>query len=352
MLRRPAAPRAIPRKPRDPAGTARALRAPMRLFALALALLLPACATTLDRDPARDAAAADAPLTPDAHVAADAGETTPSDASTPPPLPPPAARPPMGPPDLSHVIAALAAERPDLLASSCVTDGGSYDFLFEAVRRLRAIDPRWGLDRREAPVGGDVVDYYWGDGAPEGATEVYVVDIISSYCPRAGIDAPSGPGWFDVSDRGGLWTILPLGEPPPPPPPPVDGGTTMMPPAPPDGRSVIDALAAERPDLLAASCVADGGNNDFLFEAVRRLRAMDPRWGLNWKRGNVGDLSQDVVDYHWGDGEPEGSTDVFIIDMIGGHCGDSPSAAWTDVTEATRLGGTIGRWTLAGRTDL
>ncbi|MDQ3036042.1 MAG: hypothetical protein M3Y87_26815, partial [Myxococcota bacterium] len=266
------------------------------------------------------------------------------------PLPPAAARPPMPPPDLSHVITTLAAERPDLLEASCVESGGTYEFLHEAVRRLRAIDPRWGLDRRDGPVDGDLVDYFWGDGAPEGGTEVYVVDVIGTHCSRAGIDPPASPGWLDVSDRGGVWTLAGLDG--SEPPPAVDGGTPMMPPGPPDGRGVIDALAAERPDLLAASCVEHGGNNEFLFEAVRRLRAIDARWGLNWKRGGVGDLSQDVVDYHWGAGAPEGSTDVFIIDMIGGHCGDAPTPAWTDVTEATRLGGTIGRWTLAGRTDL
>jgi hypothetical protein len=119
-----------------------------------------------------------------------------------------------------------------------------------------------------------------------------------------------------------------------------------------DGSDVVNAYAAERPDLLAASCVETGGNNDFLFEVVRRLRARDPRFGLNWKRGNIGDMSQDVVDYHFGAGEPEGSTDVYIIDVIGGHCGPTPGPAWIDVTEATREGGTIGRWTLAGRTDL
>ena len=33
---------------------------------------------------------------------------------------------------------------------------------------------------------------------------------------------------------------------------------------------------------------------------------MDPRWGLNWKRGRVGDMSQDVVDYYYG---PRGRAD-------------------------------------------
>ena len=82
---------------------------------------------------------------------------------------------------------------------------------------------------------------------------------------------------------------------------------------------------------------------------VDALRQHDTRWGYNWKRGNVGDPSMDVVDYHWGRGQSENSTEVYIIDIIGGHCGGSPSPAWIDVTEATRQGGTIGRWTGRGR---
>ena len=113
---------------------------------------------------------------------------------------------------------------------------------------------------------------------------------------------------------------------------------------------MVDALAAERPDLLAASCIPEGGNNGFLFELVRQLRQRDTRWGLNWKRGNEGDLSQDVVDYYYGPDLPgadyEGRTEVYIIDVISGHCGPDPGTTWIDQTEVTRLGGTIGRWTL------
>ena len=168
----------------------------------------------------------------------------------------------------------------------------------------------------------------------------------SAFAPDAAPGSDAGTG--AASDAGAPIDTGTAGSPDSGPP---DAG----PPAPlplPDESGTVSALAAERPDLLAASCVEHGGNNDFLFELVRRLRAIDDRWGLNWKRGVVGDMSQDVVDYHFGDGEREGSTDVYIIDVIGGHCGDSPSPAWIDQTEATRAGGTIGMWTLAGRTDL
>ncbi len=117
----------------------------------------------------------------------------------------------------------------------------------------------------------------------------------------------------------------------------------------PDMGHVVDQAAADRPDLLAASCVEHGGNNDFLDLVVDRLRTTDDRWGYNWKRGNEGDLSQDVVDYHFGWGSREGSEEVYIIDMIVGHCGDSPSPGWQDVTQATADAGTIGRWTGNGR---
>lgn len=92
-----------------------------------------------------------------------------------------------------------------------------------------------------------------------------------------------------------------------------------------------------------------GGNNDFLDAVVDRLRQSDARWGYHWKRGNVGDLSQDAVDYYYGLGEPEGSTDVYIFDVIVGHCGDNPQPGWNDVTQATLDGGTVGRWTTNGR---
>ena len=259
-------------------------------------------------------------------------------------------------PDESAVVRQLAADRPDLLAESCVARGGNTAFLFELVRRLRAIDPRWGLNWKRGNVGDlslDVVDYFWAPGEPvEGRTEVYIVRVIANHCP-VGDEPPAGPAWIDLTqatvDAGaiGRWTVSPLDGAPGPGPAPDPGGRVPLP----DESAVVDRLADEQPDLLAQSCVEQGGNNAFLFELVRRLRAIDQRWGLNWKRGNVGDLSQDIVDYYYGPGAPqEDSTDVYIIDIISGHCpgpNDPPSGTtWIDQTQATADGGTIGRWTL------
>ncbi len=273
-------------------------------------------------------------------------------------LPPPVARPPSMLASRQSVVDAVAAEHPDWLANSCVSAGGTRAFLFEVVRRLRAEDPRWGLDRRTGALSDDIITYYFGDGCPEGSRDAFMVDVIARLCPRAGVDPPAGPSWIDRSGEGPVWTLMGYEAPSVGDAGVSDSGVArdvMTPMIPlPDGRPTVDAVARERPELLRNSCVDSGGNNEFLFEVVRRLRRVDPRWGLNWKRGNVGDMSQDVVDYFRGAaGAPmESSTDVYIVDVIGGHCGPTPSAAFTDVTEATAMGGTIGRWTLAGRMDL
>jgi hypothetical protein len=122
--------------------------------------------------------------------------------------------------------------------------------------------------------------------------------------------------------------------------------------------AVVGNLAAERFDLLLSSCAEKGGNNQFMFEVVRRLRQAtgSNRWGLNWKRGTTGDLSQDVVSYYWGpEGvEMEGNRNVFLVDIIFRHCGPeygvgNPGPNWEDVTDITYRGGSIGRWTGYGR---
>ena len=109
---------------------------------------------------------------------------------------------------------------------------------------------------------------------------------------------------------------------------------------------IVNSMASQYSGDLRNSCREHGGNNRWLYRVVQRLRERDSRWGLNWKRGNVNDMSQDVVTYHYGPGRDEGSTAVYIIDVIAGHCGPNPGPNWNDVTEATRRGNTIGRWTL------
>lgn len=117
----------------------------------------------------------------------------------------------------------------------------------------------------------------------------------------------------------------------------------------PDASAIVQEVHDANPGLIEQSCQDTGGNWGFMDAVVDRLRQDDARWGYNWKRGVVGDASQDVVDYHWGDDPREGSTNVYIVDIIGGHCGPNPQPAWIDVTQATLDAGTVGMWTGRGR---
>jgi hypothetical protein len=129
--------------------------------------------------------------------------------------------------------------------------------------------------------------------------------------------------------------------------PPVEGARTPNPPAPsppnyiplPNRSAVVAEMARLYPNDLRNSC----GNNTWLFRLVQRLRQEDTRWGLNWKRANVGDMSQDVVTYNFGSQADEGTRQVHVVDVIGGHCGGNPGWAWIDQTV---LWSTGAMWTL------
>lgn len=133
--------------------------------------------------------------------------------------------------------------------------------------------------------------------------------------------------------------------------PPSGGNRTPNPPAPtppnyiplPNRSAVVAEMARLYPGDLRNSCREAGGNNVWLFRLVQRLRQEDTRWGLNWKRARVGDMSQDIVTYNYGPETDEGTTFVHAVDVIGGHCGSSPSGTWNDVTV---LWSTGAKWTL------
>ncbi len=141
---------------------------------------------------------------------------------------------------------------------------------------------------------------------------------------------------------------------PPPGPRADDPAPGQILPIPGYGASVVNQVAAARPDLLRNSCRDTGGNNRFMFEVVKSLRDRDNRWGLNWKRGNVGDVSQDIVAYNRSSLSDEGATTgptgatfaISIFDMIAGHCGGNPGPNFEDVTGKTIAGGARAVWTL------
>lgn len=132
----------------------------------------------------------------------------------------------------------------------------------------------------------------------------------------------------------------------------IPGGyRTPNPPAPtppnylplPDRSAVVAEMARLYPGDLRNSCVESGGNNTWLFRLVQRLRQEDTRWGLNWKRARVGDMSQDVITYNYGPENDEGTLYVHVVDVIGGHCGSNPGGTWINQTV---LWSTGAKWTL------
>ena len=136
------------------------------------------------------------------------------------------------------------------------------------------------------------------------------------------------------------------GAPPPGPrtPNPAPGQRLPLP-----NRLSVVNLVASRVPQRAAPVVPDG--------ASRRVQPLSVRTGqgapqggqpvgANWKRGNRGDMSQDIVTYNYGSESDEDTTNVYIVDIMGGHCGGNPGPFWLDQTEGHPRGGTIGRWTL------
>jgi hypothetical protein len=113
-----------------------------------------------------------------------------------------------------------------------------------------------------------------------------------------------------------------------------------------DGTAIVEGVFAANPGLIPTSCqTAPGGNWDLMDAIVDALRAADPRFAYNGKRGNIHDPSHDAVAYDYG-AVPggEGATSVYIIDVIAGHCGASPGPAFQDVTVFAP-----GVWTGRGR---
>ena len=189
------------------------------------------------------------------------------------------------------------------------------------------------------------------NGAPL-FTNVAVPAVLGGVAQRVGL------GTYGITARAAFAcgstsapttaTVVVDGAPPPGPRSPNPPAGQRLP-QPTYLRSVVTALAGERGDLLRASC----GNNRFLFELTRRLRAIDNRWGNNIKRGSQG-LSQDVVVFNnsslpdeGADTGPTNATfNIYMYDVIGGHCGNNPGPNWEEVHTSTLVQGARGVWTL------
>ena len=90
-------------------------------------------------------------------------------------------------------------------------------------------------------------------------------------------------------------------------------------------------VARRYPGQLSRACKT---NHEWLFILLNELRKHDSRWGLNWKRGNVGDMSSDIVSYNPTSGPDEGNGQVYIFDVIGAEC-ERNAPTFIDQTQGT-----------------
>ena len=120
-------------------------------------------------------------------------------------------------PDQEAIINALAVSHAAELGDSCIEEGGSWDFMDEAIRQLRLTDTRWGYNCKRGncnEISIDIANYFWGIGDGIDSQEVYIIDIISAVCP----DGNQGPSWQDQTgathEEGavGVWIYPRPGE--------------------------------------------------------------------------------------------------------------------------------------------
>lgn len=93
----------------------------------------------------------------------------------------------------------------------------------------------------------------------------------------------------------------------------------------------VEAAARKYPEAWACAHTGRACTEDFIRLLALELHAKDPKIGLNGKRGNPDDLSDDALNYK-GEGPGHDPTDgnkpVTVIDVIAGAGGPNPQPSW------------------------
>lgn len=117
--------------------------------------------------------------------------------------------------------------------------------------------------------------------------------------------------------------------------------------------AIAQAVKDKYPDAfkLAGKRNADNsevpGNDEYILRTAFEVNKVYVDAGNNGKRGNIHDISRDVLCFP----NPAGARDASgrylgleIIDIINGAGGDNPSLGWNDVTQITMDSGNPGAW--------
>jgi hypothetical protein len=108
--------------------------------------------------------------------------------------------------DGTAIVQAVFAANPDFVTRSCqLAAGGTWELMDAIVDALRAVDTRFGYNGKRGNPNDpslDAIAYDFGTVAGgEGATSVYVIDVIAGHC---GVDPQ--PAWQDVTLLApGVW---------------------------------------------------------------------------------------------------------------------------------------------------
>lgn len=100
---------------------------------------------------------------------------------------------------------------------------------------------------------------------------------------------------------------------------------------PPNVFGTIQSLANQYPTELSH---CDRHNYEFSHIVANTLRAQDPRWGLNWVRGNIGDETGDIIGYYYGPGAPQNNSPYSVIIDFIGSCGGDNNVQWGVIAPA------------------
>lgn len=108
----------------------------------------------------------------------------------------------------------------------------------------------------------------------------------------------------------------------------------------PNGLDVVARLASQYPDEWKAAHTGGPQTEAFIRRVAYVLHTtVDARFGLNGKRGNPNDISDDAINFDGtsllGDVDPtRGNVPVTVFDVIGGAGGPNPVPTWNAVGPA------------------
>lgn len=103
----------------------------------------------------------------------------------------------------------------------------------------------------------------------------------------------------------------------------------------PNMLDVVEQTKEDFPDAWKRAHTGGVGTEDFIRICAARCHERDPRFGMNGKRGDPQDISDDALNFagEGADIDPtHGNAPVTVIDVIGGAGGPNPQPQWSIVT--------------------